>query len=134
MPLPKVGNGYQFGDGNLSEPKLITLHPPAAATATATLTPNQLVSGILVANPSTTAATYTLPTVANLEALELDNAKVGTGFELVVVNLGTGSGAVTFAVGAGWAIVGAAVVAIGTSARFLARKMTPTTWTLYRAA
>ena len=133
MALPSVGGGFQLGDGNLNEITMSELGDVATATATATLTAAQLTGSILVANPSTSAATYTLPTVALTEAL-LTNAKIGSSIELSVVNLGTSSGALTFAVGTGWTIVGSVTVAITSSARFIARKTGDGTWTLYRVA
>lgn len=133
MALPSVGGGYQIGDGNVNEIFLGEMADPQTATATATLTAAQVTGGMLVANPSTSAASYTLPTVALTEAV-LVNAKVGSTFELDLVNLGTSSGAVTVLVGTGWTIVGNAVVAVTSSARFLARKTGEGSWTLYRAA
>jgi hypothetical protein len=133
MPLPSVGGGFQIGDGNLNEIFLGEMADPQTATATATLTAAQVTGGVLVANPSTTAASYTLPTVALTEAV-LTNAKVGSTFELALVNLGTSSGAVTVLVGTGWTIVGNAVVAVTSSARFLARKSDVSAWVLYRVA
>ena len=133
MALPSIGGGYQLGDGNLNEIFLGEMADPQTATATATLTAAQVTGGMLVANPSTSAASYTLPTVALTEAV-MTNAKVGSTFELALVNLGTSSGAVTVLVGTGWTIVGNAVVAITSSARFMARKTGDGSWTLYRAA
>ena len=133
MALPTIGGGYQLGDGNVNEIILSEMTDPSTATATATLTAAQIANGMLVANPSTTAASYTLPTVALTEAV-LVNAKIGSTFDLVIVNLGTSSGAVTVLVGTGWTIVGNAVVAITSSARFTARKTDVGAWTLYRVA
>ena len=98
-----------------------------------TLTVAQITGGLLVANPDTSAATYTLPTTVATEAV-VTNAKVDSTFELNIVNLGTSSGALTIAVGTGWTLVGSVTVAITSSARFLARKTGAGTWTLYRVA
>jgi len=106
---------------------------PQTATATADLTVAQITGGLLVANPDTSAATYTLPTVVATEAV-VTNAKVNSTFELNLVNLGTSSGALTVAAGTGWTIVGSVTVAITSSARYLARKTGAGTWTLYRVA
>lgn len=128
------GTGYQFTDGNLNEITLGALSAPQTATSTATLSVDQITGGILVGNPSTSAASYTLPTVALLEAV-ITVAKVGTTFELVVINLGTSSGVITLLVGTGWTIVGKATVPItttdGSSVKFLARKTGVAAWTLY---
>ena len=68
MPLAQTGGGYQMGDGNLNEVQIDFSAPVQTATATATLTVAQVLGNILVGNPSTTAASYTLPTVAAVEA------------------------------------------------------------------
>lgn len=133
MALPSIGGGYQIGDGNVNEIILGEMADPQTATATATLTAAQITGGMLVANPSAVAASYTLPTVASVEAI-LTNAKVGSTFDLFLVNLGTGSGVVTVLVGTGWTIVGGAATAISTSTRFIARKTGDLAWTLYRAS
>jgi hypothetical protein len=110
---------------------------PQTATATATLTAAQLVGGMLVANPSTSAATYTLPAASTLEAA-LPNATVGSTFDLSVVNIGTSSGTVTFSMGSGTGFTdggnAVAVVAVTTSAIFRFRKTAENAYTVYKAA
>ena len=133
MALASVGGGYQTTDGNTSELTLGVQAAPQTATATATLTAAQITGGLLVANPSASAATYTLPNVTATEAI-VTNAKVDSTFELNIVNLGTSSGALTIAAGTGWTIVGSATVAITSSARYLARKTGAGAWTIYRVA
>jgi hypothetical protein len=59
--LPNGAGGYQIGDGNLTEVQLNTQATPATATVTATLTTAQLLNGIILGTPTTTAAAYTLP-------------------------------------------------------------------------
>lgn len=131
MPLPKVGDGYQLNDGNLSEPIIYATPAPQTATATATLTAAQILGGMLVASPGTSAAAYTLPTVAALETA-LSGPKIGTTIELDVVNLGTSSGVITWTTNTGWTLVGLATIAISLHARFKFRKTSATTWTSYR--
>jgi len=133
MALPSVGGGYQIGDGNRNEIFLGEMADPQTATATATLTAAQITSGMLVANPSTSAASYTLPTAASVDAL-LVNAKIGSTFNLSIVNLGTGSGALTIVAGTGWTLVGSATVAVTSSAQVLAYKTGDAAYTLYRVA
>lgn len=133
MALPSVGGGYQYGDGNVNEIILGEMADPQTATATATLTAAQMTGTMLVANPSAVAASYTLPTVASIEAI-LTNAKVGSTFDLFLVNLGTGAGIVTLVAGTGWTLVGSAATAISSSTRFIARKTGDLTWTMYRAS
>lgn len=137
MAIASVGGGYQVGDGNVNEVKLGTQAAPQTATATATLTVAQVTGGILAATPAA-AATYTLPTVASLEAA-LVNAKKDSSFDLSIINLATTDAYdITVAVGTGWTLVGDVVVnaksasTLPTSAQFRARKTGASAWTLYR--
>jgi hypothetical protein len=131
MALPSVGGGYQIGDGNRNEIFLGEMSDPQTATATATLTAAQITGSLLVANPSTSAASYTLPTAASVDNV-LTNAKIGSTFGLSIINLGTSSGALTIVAGTGWTLVGSATVAVTSSAQFLAYKTGDATYTLYR--
>ena len=92
-----------------------------------------------MANPGTTATTYTMPIVVTSGATTgvndlVSSAKVGSTFEWVIVNIGTSTGDITMAAGTGtgWTIVGSLTISDGTSASFIARKTSDTTWTLYR--
>ena len=96
MALPNGAGGYQLGDGNLNELTIGYAAAPQTATSTATLTAAQVTGGFLVANPSTSAATYTLPTASAIDAV-VTSAKAGSTFTLNVVNTGTSSGTVTLA-------------------------------------
>lgn len=134
MPgFPVSGGGYQIGDGNIAEIYLGVQTAPQTATASTTLTTIQVNGGVLVANPSTSAATYVTPTGAQLDAA-LSNAKTDSTFELRVVNLGTASGAVTFSAGTGVTLVGNATVAVTSSAQLLWRRTGDSAWTVYRTA
>lgn len=140
MALPSVGGGYQVGDGNLNEIDIYATAAPQTATATATLTVAQITGNLLVGNPSTSAATYTLPTAAAIDAV-MTNAKVGSTFNLTVVNIGTSSGIITMAVGTGITAVGNLLVAItgsaagvGGAAQFMFRKTGDAAYTVYRIA
>jgi len=137
MALSQSGGGYQIGDGNLNEILLTNQSIPVqTATATATLTVAQITGGILVGNPSASAATYTLPTVAALEAALTNLTKVGQAFLLNLINLGTSAGVITMAPGTGWTIVGLTTTALaanaGSSSAWEAVKTGDGTWTLYR--
>ena len=135
MAIPRVGNGYQFNDGNLDEVKINAVPVPATATDSATLTAAQLTNGIIIGTPTTTAA-YTLPTVASLEAV-LDNAKVGTSFDFRVINTTT-AGVITMTTNTGWTVgtsgsQGLMTIAAtaGTVRAFRARKSGDGAWALY---
>jgi hypothetical protein len=88
MALPNGAGGYQVGAGNRAETIMGAMAAPQTATATATLTAAQIVNQMLVANPSTSAATYTLPLGALIDAA-VPNAIVGSTFDLSIVNIGT---------------------------------------------
>lgn len=133
MALPNTGGGYQNGPIT-SETKLQFIAAPLTATTDATLTAAQMLGGILLGSPGTSAAAYTLPTVATLEA-ELTNAVVGHSFDLSVVNVnGSSSGVITMTTNTGWTLVGlmTVVATAGTAQMFRARKTGTGTWTLYR--
>jgi hypothetical protein len=134
MAIPTIGGGAQIGDGNLAEVVLSVLPAPLTATATANLSVAQLTNGILLGSPGASAASYTLPTVAALEAA-LGNSKVGSSFPVSVLNVdGNGSGVITLVTNTGWTLVGLMTVAAtaGTVQLFRARKSGDGAWVLYR--
>lgn len=137
MALPSIGGGSQVGDGNLTERKLGTQAAPQTATSTATLTAAQVTGGLLVGNPSTSAASYTLPTATAIDAVMV-NAKVDSTFDLTIVNLGTSTGIITVLVGTGITLVGMVTLPIttaaGSSGTFRFRKTASAAWTAYRVA
>lgn len=138
MALPSVGGGYQLNDGNLNELKVSVSAAPATATVTATLTVAQLTNGLILASPGSSAAAYTLPLAADLDA-SLTNAKVGTTFDFRVINVdGSGSGVITMTTNTGWTIgssgsQGLMTIAAtaGTVRAFRARKTGDAAWALY---
>jgi hypothetical protein len=135
MPIANGSGGYQIGTGNASEPNMTPIDLPISVTATATLTPAQIVNGIILANSGITAAqTYTLPSVTDLELAFANMERVGTSFDFRVVNLGTSSGTAIIAAGAGWTISGSLTMTIPvtTGALLVARKSAAGAWTLYR--
>ena len=137
MALPKSGGGYQLGDGNIDEPIIDLIPEPVSIAATATLTAAQVLNGLILANSGVTAQqTYTLPTVANLEAALSNSDRVGTSFTFRVVILGTSSGTAVIAAGTGWTVSGSLTMTIPvtTGAMFVARKSAAGAWTLYRVA
>lgn len=139
MALPNGAGGYQVGAGNSNEFVMGAFAAPATATSTATLTAAQLQTGLILGSPGSSAATYTLPTVANLEAA-IPNARVSSTFDFSIINVdGSGSGVITVAAGTGWTVgtsgsQGLMTVAAtaGTAGRFRARKTGDGTWSLYR--
>jgi len=135
MALPNGGGGYQVGDGNLNEPLIDAIPDPVTATTTTTFTAAQVLNGLILVNSGITAnVAYTLPTVADLEAVLINSDKVGTSFTFRVVNLGTSSGTATITTNTGWTITGSLTMAIPitTGAMMIARKSAAGAWTLYR--
>ena len=140
MDLSNIGGGSQVGDGNTAEIQMGVQAAQQTATVTATLSVAQITGGILVGNPSTSAATYTLPTATLIDAT-MTNAKTNSTFDLTVINIGTSTGLITVAVGTGITAVGNLVVAItgsaagvGGAAQFLFRKTGDAAYTVYRVA
>jgi len=136
MALPNGAGGYQVGDGNVNDPIIDLTDTPVSLTATATLTAAQVLNGLMLLNSGVTAAaqTYTLPTVALLEATLVNSDRIGTTFTFRVVNLGTSSATAIIAAGTGWTITGSLTMTIPvtTGATMVARKSGDGAWTLYR--
>jgi hypothetical protein len=137
MALPNGAGGYQLGDGNVNDPFIDLIADPVAVTATATLTPAQVLNGLILANNGvTTTQTFTLPTVADLENVLINSDRIGTTFTFRVVNLGTSTGTAVIAAGTGWTVSGSLTMTIPvtTGATMIARKSAAGAWTLYRVA
>jgi hypothetical protein len=135
MALPSVGGGYQLNDGNLNEVKLTVAAVPTTAADSATLTAAQLINGIIIGTPTTTAA-YTLPLATDLDAV-LTNSKPGSTFDFRVINTTT-AGVITMTTNTGWTVgtsgsQGLMTVAAtaGTVRSFRARKTSDGAWALY---
>lgn len=105
---------------------------PTAKTADATLTIAELLTRIVTATKATAVA-LTLPLGTDTDAgFNGGAAVVNQSFEWTVINLGSVSGAVTMTASAGHTYVGAAVVAIATSAKFRTVKTAANTYVTYR--
>lgn len=105
---------------------------PTAKTADATLTIAELLTRIVTATKASAVA-LTLPTGTLTDAgFQGGAAPVGSAFDWSVINLGSSSGAVTMTAGTDHTYVGAAVVAISTSAQFRTRKTAANTYVTYR--
>ena len=138
MALPNGAGGYQLGDGNLNEVQIRTQATPATATVTATLTTAQVLNGLLLGTPTTTAAAYTLPLATDLDAA-VSSAKVNSCFDFVVINTnGSGGGVITITTNTGWTIGSAGsqglmtVTTAGTAQSYRAVKTGDGAWSLYR--
>ena len=136
MALPNGSGGYQVGDGNINDPLIDLTAVPVSITTAQTLTPAQVLNGLIITNSGITAAsvTYTLPTVTDLENTLINSDRVGTTFSFRVVNIGTSSATAIIAAGTGWTITGSLTMTIPvtTGALMIARKSAAGAWTLYR--
>jgi hypothetical protein len=135
MSLPNGAGGYQIGDGNLGEVVFFAQGTPASIPAgAATLTTDQLASGIVLGNPGASAAAYTLPTAAQMNAA-FPSMGVDRAFDFSVINVdGSSSGVITMTAATGFTIVGLATInaTAGVAHQFRARKTGANTWVLYR--
>lgn len=125
------------GDGSIVARS--TMPVPATAVGDATLTPAQILNGLLIGTP-VAAAAYTLPLAADLDAaVKMD---VGEAFEFIVRNDGvTGTvDHITMTTNTGWTLSGSMVIhqsgtpAAGETAfgSFVVRKTAAAAFTLYR--
>lgn len=135
MAIGTVGGGQLVNPGK--ETILFTYPDSTTATNSATLTAAQVMSQLIVGTP-TAAATYTLPTVALLEA-SLVNARTGQGFELTIINVATTDAYdITVAAGTGFTLVGDPQVSaksaadLNSSGTFILRKTGDSAWSCYR--
>jgi len=138
MALPNGAGGYQVGDGNLGELQLGYAAAPTSVDATATLTAAQVTAGILiVGSGATSAQTYTLPAASGIDSI-LSSAKVGSTFDLSVINIGTSSGTGALAMGSGTGFTNGGnatvAVAVTSSALFRFRKTGDGAWSVYKVA
>lgn len=138
MALPNGASGYQVGSGNLNEPILGYCAAPLSQASSATLSAAQVLAGhLIVGSGATSAQTYTLPAASTIESA-VASAKVGSTFDLYVINIGTSSGTAALAMGSstGFSDGGNATVAIAitSSGLFRFRKTASETWSVYRVA
>ena len=141
--IPNGEGGYQLGAGNLGEVNFFNTNAPATVAAgDATLTAAQVIAGIIIGSPGASAAAYTLPTVANLEAGLPSLVKTGAAFDFTIINAnGSSSGVITVTTNTGWSIGSAGsqglmtiAATAGTTQRYRARKTGTGTWSLYQLA
>jgi hypothetical protein len=102
----------------------------AASDAATTLTAAQSINSIVTMTPSTGRA-ITTETAANIIAA-FDEYRVGSTFEVTIVNLQPTTQAITFTAGTGVTITGSATVAAATSATFIGRVASASSVVYYR--
>ena len=106
-----------------------TQSAPAAKTAAATLTTDDLSNGIITYNGL--AAALTLPLGTALDAA-FDSMKVNSSFDFSIIN--TGAAIATVTANTGCTIVGVAAVAATSSCLFRVRKSGTATYVFNRIA
>jgi hypothetical protein len=74
----------------------------------------------------------TLPTGTTMQASPFATFVTNQAFDWSIINTGSSAGAVTLTAGTAHTIVGSAVVAIGTSARWRSVNTASNTWITYR--
>ena len=103
----------------------------AAADAATTLTAAQAVNSVVTMTP-TAGRAVTTP-IGTAIIAELSEYRVGSTFEVTIVNLASATHAITFTAGAsGVTITGLATVAAATSATFIGRVASATSVIYYR--
>lgn len=130
-PVNALANGtggYQVGDGYIGEPILGRQDAHVALAAAATVTPANLINGV-IAMTNAGATALTLPLATDLDAA-IPNAGVNSCFDFSVLSLGGGTCTVT--TNTGWTLVGLMAVTTALGAfKFRARKTAAGAWTLY---
>jgi hypothetical protein len=106
-----------------------TQDAPVAANTTATLTAANIQNGIVTSDTTAAGVDLTLPTGTDMDTAFVGNY-VNQTVHWSVINTGTNAAALL--AGADHTIVGAAVVATGTSGRFATRRTAANTWVSYR--
>ncbi len=82
MSLPNGAGGYQLGDGNLGEVNFFVQGAPASIPAgAATLTTDQLATGIVLGNPGSSAAAWL---VSGSVARTRGNCKLGNHLSSII--------------------------------------------------
>lgn len=133
--------------GTILDGKGLIVQPtPAAKTVTVTLTAAEILTGLITGNQGgAAAASYTLPTGANLEAAlnaAFPSLANDDAFDFVVINLSTAPAEdITLLTATGLTLVGNMVVESneataqkGPSGQFRIRRTAASTYTVYRIA
>ena len=132
--LSNGSGGFQVGSGNNAEVILGYAAAPQTATDTATLTAAQITGEMLVVTP-TANSSLTLPTGAQIDAA-VPSARVGSTFDLGVVNAAAATYTVAFVVSGVTGITngGNAIISLAatTSALFRFRKTGDAAWSVYK--
>ena len=104
----------------------------AAGDEATVLTGDQCIHSIVTMTP-TAARAVTTPVAADILAA-MEEKRVGSTFEVTIVNLASATHAITFTAGAtGVTVTGLATVAANTSATFKGRVASATTVVFYRS-
>jgi hypothetical protein len=125
------GNTGVTGDTGAAGATFQNATEVALTDAAATLTSTQIISSRLFKITPTAARALTTGTAAEI-LTTMTGEGVGSTFEFTIVNIGSSSGIVTLAAGAGVTLVGLVTSAITTSSTFMGRVDSTTAITIYR--
>ena len=125
--------GVQITGGTVSATMIPAQPTPTALTASATLTTAQIQTKIITVN-STSLVALTMPTGTVIDGAIVPIIDFDTAIDFSIINIGSGSGAVTVSGATGSTLVGSGSVAISTSAFFRLRRTALNTYSLYRLA
>lgn len=117
--MPRLSSHFGLQDPRLQSLVFQLIVPATINTAAnVTITPDQLLGGLILRDGNGGARTDTLPSAAALvDAVQ--GAMVGTAFEFAVRNATSTAAAITLAVGAGGTLSGTAAVAQLNSSDFM---------------
>ena len=125
--------GVKITGGTVSATMIPAQPAPTALTASATLTTAQIQTKIITVN-STSLVALTMPTGTVIDGAIVPIIDFDTAIDFSIINIGSGSGAVTLSGATGSTLVGSGAVAISTSAFFRLRRTALNTYSLYRLA
>ena len=125
--------GVKIFGGTVSATMIPAQPTPTALTASATLTTAQIQTKIITVN-STSLVALTMPTGTVIDGAIVPIIDFDTAIDFSIINIGSGSGAVTLSGATGSTLVGSGAVAISTSAFFRLRRTALNTYSLYRLA
>ena len=125
--------GVKITGGTVSATMIPAQPTPTALTASATLTTAQIQTKIITVN-STSLVALTMPTGTVIDGAIVPIIDFDTAIDFSIINIGSGSGAVTLSGATGSTLVGSGAVAISTSAFFRLRRTALNTYSLYRLA
>lgn len=113
--MPRLQSHFGLTDPRLQTVSMPMILPLTIATATATLTSPQAMSGLIISTAAA-ASTFTLPSASDL-CNNIQGVMVGTSFEILFRS--TGAGGLTIAAGPGGTLSGTGTIATANSRTYM---------------